>query len=216
LLRLDVGAETGWRWKLRSLPDAPETFYLQQLIAENSFQEALKNYRDTRLLRSDLLTWKARMGELLDTYKSRGTTSASQPPPPTLKAAAPGYVPNASAAPQLQLAEHLQAYTSQGAADAPDAESPVALQLAQSPGADKFVGTYERMQAVRARVDALLPQLEAAEATQGKLLQDIALADLLRMKEMNEKYLVESRFALARIYDSQLRGSESPNSENQK
>jgi hypothetical protein len=41
------------------------------------------------------------------------------------------------------------------------------------------------------------------------------------MKELNEKYLVESRFALARIYDSQLRGPEAspntaPNNGNQK
>ncbi len=212
----DPGAETGWRWKLRSLPDAPETFYLQTLIAEHNFQEALKNYRDTRLLRSDLLTWKARMGELQQTWQSRGAGHPGGVPagPPIVKAAAPGYVPGASAAPQLQMAEHLNVYTSQGAPDAPDAETPVALQLAQSPGADKFVGPYERMLAVNARIDQLLPQLAAAEVAESKVLQGIALNDLLQMKEMNEKYLVESRFALARIYDSQLRGAGTgPNTE---
>jgi hypothetical protein len=218
----DPGAETGWRWKLRSLPDAPETFYLQQLIAENNFQEALKNYRDTRLLRSDLLTWKARLGELQQTYQSRsapGTApgAVAQAAAPTFRTASPGYVPDASAAPQLQMAEHLNVYTSQGSPDAPDAETPLALQLAQSPGADKFVGPYERMLALGKRIDAMMPQLAAAEVAQGKVLQDIALNDLLKMKEMNEKYLVESRFALARIYDSQLRGADTgPNNENRK
>lgn len=218
----DPGAETGWRWKLRSLPDAPETFYLQQLIAENNFQEALKNYRDTRLLRSDLLTWKARMDELKQTYQERnnGSATAGGKPvsaPASVKAAAPGYVPDASAAPQLQMAEHLNVYTTQGAPDAPDAETPVALQLAQAPAADKFVGPYERMLSINTRIDQLLPQLAAAEVGAARVLKDIALNDLVKMKEMNEKYLVEARFALARIYDSQLRGADTGRgSENRK
>ncbi len=218
----DPGAETGWRWKLRSLPDAPETFYLQQLIAENNFQEALKNYRDTRLLRSDLLTWKARLGELQQTYQSRSNTQATPGAPveataPGYRVASPGYVPDASAAPQLQMAEHLNVYTSQGAPDAPDAETPVALQLAQSPGADKFVGPYERMLALGKRIDAMMPQLAAAEVAQGKILQDIALNDLLKMKEMNEKYRVEWRFALPRLTDRQLGGANTgPKKENRK
>ena len=91
-------------------------------------------------------------------------------------------------------------------ASVPDSESPVNLHLAQSPAAEQFVGDYERMQALRGRIDALLPRLAAAEKTQGQLLQQIALDDLKQQKEMNEKYLVESRFALARIYDSQLKG----------
>lgn len=218
----DPAAESGWRWKLRSLPDAPETFYLQTLIAENSFQEALKNFRDVRILQSDLITWKARLGELQQSYQSRSGGGGETAAPasvaiPSFKAAVPGYVPDASAAPQLQMEEHLNAYTGKGSPDAPDAESPVALQLAQSPAADQFVGPYERMQVLRGRVDSLLPQLRSTENIQAKLLQDIALAALLRMKELNEKYLVESRFALARIYDSQLRGADTgPNNENRK
>jgi tetratricopeptide (TPR) repeat protein len=216
----DPGAESGWRWKLRSLPDAPETFYLQSLIAGNKFQEALKNYRDLIILQSDLITWKARLGELQQSYQVRSsgaaaTAASTAAAVPSLKAAVPGYLPDASAAPQLQMEEHLNAYTGKGSADAPDAESPVALQLAQSPAADKFVGPYERMQALRARIDALAPRLSDSENIQAKLLQDIALDELLHMKEMNEKYLVEARFALARIYDSQLRGPDSgSNNEN--
>ena len=80
------------------------------------------------------------------------------------------------------------------------------LHLAQSPGSEKFFGPFERMQALRTRIDALMPQLEAAENTQGQLLQDIALGDLEKQKVVNQKLLAESRFALARIYDSQLKG----------
>ena len=72
-----------------------------------------------------------------------------------------------------------------------------------------FNGLYEQMRALEARIDALLPQLEQAEIAQGKLLQDIAVEDLEAQKRTNEKFLVEARFALARIYDRALK-SDSP------
>ena len=205
----DPTAESGWTWKLKSLPDAPETFYLQALLADNPFQEALKNFRDARLLQLNLQFWKSRMGELQQSYQKR---SGQNLPPASQIARADtggdssGYSSNPSASTQLQLANGLSAYSGQGSPDGPDAEAPVALQLAQNPGAEKFFGAYERMQALRTRIDALMPQLAAAEKTQGELLQNIALDDLEKQKTVNEKLLVESRFALARIYDSQLKG----------
>jgi hypothetical protein len=44
------GAERGWTWRLGDLPDLPETFFLQSVLAEHRYQEALKRYRDARLL----------------------------------------------------------------------------------------------------------------------------------------------------------------------
>ena len=49
--------ESGWYWQLRNLPDAPETRYLYDLLASNAFQEALKNFRDLRAMRSNLEEW---------------------------------------------------------------------------------------------------------------------------------------------------------------
>ncbi len=202
----DPTAESGWTWKLKSLPDAPETFYLQTLLADNPFQEALKNFRDTRLLQLDLQFWKSRMGELQQSYQKRSGQNLPAAPTQMPRADASGYSSNPSSTTQLQLANGLSAYNGKGSPDGPDTEAPVALQLAQNPGAEKFFGPYERMQALRTRIDALLPQLAAAEKTQGELLQNIALDDLEKQKTVNEKLLVESRFALARIYDSQLKG----------
>ena len=202
----DPNAESGWTWKLKSLPDAPETFYLQTLLAENSFQEALKDYRDSRLLQRDLEFWKSRMAELQQSYQTRSGQDSPPPPSSAVKAPSPDYAPDSSAAQQLQLANRLAAFGGQGSPDAPDAEAPVSLQLAQSPGAEQFVGPFERMQSLRTRIDTLLPQLAQVEQTEGTLLQDIAIDDLEKQKVLNEKYLVESRFALARIYDSQLKG----------
>ncbi len=45
-----TGAERGWTWRLADLPDLPETFFLQSVLAEHRYQEALKRYRDARLL----------------------------------------------------------------------------------------------------------------------------------------------------------------------
>lgn len=208
----DPGAESGWTWKLKSLPDAPETFYLQRLLAENDFQEALKDYRDARLLQRNLEFWKSRMAELQQTYQTRSGQDLPPPPAASAKAPAPDYAPDSAAAQQLQLANRLAAFSGQGSPDAPDSEAPVSLQLAQSPGAEQFVGPFERMEALRTRIDTLLPQLAQVEKVEGGLLQDIAIDDLEKQKILNEKYLTESRFALARIYDSQLKGQAEGNS----
>ncbi len=205
----DPGAETGWRWKLRSLPNESETFYLQTLIAENGFQEQLKNFRDARLLQRQLEFWKARLTELQQSYQTR---SAQDHPPPALRAdksVAANYPPGPGAGQQLQMSNRMTAYSGQQApAAGSGALKPVNLELAQSPAGDQFVGTFEKMQALSARIDALLPQLAAVEQTQRTLLQGVAVNGLEKQKALNQKYMVETRFALARVYDSELKAPE--------
>lgn len=57
VLENDATDQSGWYWQLRNLPDAPETRYLYDLLASNSFQEALKNYRDLRAMQRNLDNW---------------------------------------------------------------------------------------------------------------------------------------------------------------
>ncbi len=57
LLREEMKQDADWLVKLRSLPEAPETFYLLDLIASRDFQESLKNYLDLEELRQKLETW---------------------------------------------------------------------------------------------------------------------------------------------------------------
>jgi chromosome segregation ATPase len=64
-----LGASTpaqqiGWSWQLKQLPDAPESRYLYALLADNDFQEGLKNYRDLGVLQGTL----SRGHENLDAY----------------------------------------------------------------------------------------------------------------------------------------------------
>jgi hypothetical protein len=52
LLSADTHGQQGWFWQLIKLPDAPQSRYLYALLADNDFQEGLKNYRDLTYLRS--------------------------------------------------------------------------------------------------------------------------------------------------------------------
>lgn len=65
------GGETGWYWQLRNLPDAPETRYLYDLLASNAFQEALKNFRDLRQMRSNLEEWLQNLDAFQDMVDTR-------------------------------------------------------------------------------------------------------------------------------------------------
>jgi len=61
LRREELKQDANWVVKLRELPQAPETFYLLDLMAAHDFQEALKNYLDLEQLRRKLTRWN---GEL--------------------------------------------------------------------------------------------------------------------------------------------------------
>jgi len=57
LRREELKQDANWVVKLRELPQAPETFYLLELLAAHDFQEALKNYLDLEQLRRKLEGW---------------------------------------------------------------------------------------------------------------------------------------------------------------
>lgn len=57
LTREELKQDADWAVKLRSLPEAPETLYLLELMASHDFQESLKNYLDLEELRKKLEAW---------------------------------------------------------------------------------------------------------------------------------------------------------------
>ncbi|MDB5985759.1 MAG: hypothetical protein JWR16_812 [Nevskia sp.] len=201
-------ADSGWVWRLKDLPDAPETFYLQTLLADHPFQEAIKNFRDIRLLLRDTDAERQRILDLQAAYDTRVKQPVTQRElqqriGALSKDANLGYQPDVR--PQLQMAQMLVAapYEDKAANVAPQ-PPPVKLQLPNAP--TKFDGPYERLEALKARLDTLSPKLKVAEEAGSKLLQKIALNDLDAQRKLNEQYLVEARFALARIYDRQAHG----------
>lgn len=80
ILEQDKGEQAGWYWRLRELPDAPETRYLYHLLASNEFQEGLKNYRDLRLMERNLASWQLSVAAFEDMVGNRREAYARRVP----------------------------------------------------------------------------------------------------------------------------------------
>jgi tetratricopeptide (TPR) repeat protein len=72
LIREESRQDESWVIRLRTLPDAPETYYLMELMATHDFQTALHNYLDLEDLQSRLTTWKTSLDAFDDIIKLRG------------------------------------------------------------------------------------------------------------------------------------------------
>jgi len=69
LVREEIRQDKDWVIRLRSLPDAPETFYLMSLMASHDFQTALQNYLDLEDMRKKLVAWQRNLdayGDLIE------------------------------------------------------------------------------------------------------------------------------------------------------
>lgn len=201
IVRRDIDSERGWTWRLRDLPDAPETYFLQSLLAEHRFQEALKNYRDARLLARNLDAWKTELTQLGEPAAARSASVDLQ-----LDRARRNWEPTWAGTPiWLGFDTRLGA---PGAYDAPLAAAervPLGLQALLPPA--EFEGRRERLQPLAARVEALRPRVRQIASTQDELLEQAALRELEGQKRTIERYLTEARFAVARIYDRRLKGA---------
>ena len=58
LVREEIRQNKDWVIHLRSLPEAPETYYLMALMASHDFQTGLQNYLDLVDLRRKIRTWE--------------------------------------------------------------------------------------------------------------------------------------------------------------
>src|SRR5438046_750399 len=72
LIREESREDETWVIRLRNLPDAPETYYLMELMASNDLQTALHNYLDLEDLRSRLNAWKTSLDAFDDIIRLRG------------------------------------------------------------------------------------------------------------------------------------------------
>ena len=201
IVRRDIDSEAGFNWRLRDLPDAPETFYLQSIVAENRYQEALKNYRDVRFLARNLEGLRGRLGTLDGLYANQTPQNVS-PTELIERARALRKLDRPKLKPRLKMDVLLTAPYSEPSR--PSVQPPLRLLLANTP--PRFNGARERSTELRQRIDNLRGLLTAAGNAQSAVLQEIALRELAGQKKQVEKYLVESRFALARIYEDRLKG----------
>jgi hypothetical protein len=71
LVRGEIQQDKSWVIRLRTLPDAPETFYLMQLMASHDFQTALQNYLDLEELRAKTEGWQKSLDSFEDMIRLR-------------------------------------------------------------------------------------------------------------------------------------------------
>src|SRR6516164_11485933 len=71
-MREETREDEDWVITLRTLPEAPETYYLMELMASHDFQTALHNYLDLEDLQSRLITWKTSLDAFDDIIRLRG------------------------------------------------------------------------------------------------------------------------------------------------
>jgi hypothetical protein len=69
-----------WYWQLKTLPDAPESRYLYQLLASNEFQEGLKNYRELNFMSRNIDDWREDLSAFNDMLDTRKEALAQQVP----------------------------------------------------------------------------------------------------------------------------------------
>jgi hypothetical protein len=71
LVREEIRQDKDWVIRLRSLPEAPETFYLTSLMASHDFQTALQNYLDLEDMRKKLVSWQGSLAAFDDLVRLR-------------------------------------------------------------------------------------------------------------------------------------------------
>ena len=71
LTREESREDETWVVRLRTLPGAPETYYLTELMATHDFQTALQNYLDLEDLRSKLTAWQTGLDAFQDLIRLR-------------------------------------------------------------------------------------------------------------------------------------------------
>ena len=71
LVREEIRNDRDWVIRLRELPEAPETYYLMQLLASHDFQTALSNYLDLEDLRRRLGRWQTSFDAFEDMVRLR-------------------------------------------------------------------------------------------------------------------------------------------------
>jgi len=71
LVREEIRHDRDWVIHLRSLPEAPETFYLTTLMASHDFQTALQNYLDLEDMRKKLVSWQRSLAAFDDLVRLR-------------------------------------------------------------------------------------------------------------------------------------------------
>lgn len=277
LAREEIRHDDNWVLRLRELPEAPETWYLAELMAANDFQSSLRNYLDLVALQRRLARWELELDAfedvialrrryyepLLPVIDKRFRVLDSQirlrteqrsglderlrqllvaPRPDTLitaderllrdrlrtlAAAQAGATGPAAEALRQRIARlqgvlHWDIVTGydQRLTDAWNHLRELDADFARLQGIQRgFVRTrqaatqsYEgygpRIAQVRTRIREARETSAALAARQGRLLENMAVAELEQRRQRLEEYRVKARFAMAESYDRALKAQQ--------
>lgn len=199
MIRRDRDRQAGWTWRLRDLPDAAETYYLAEILADSTFQEALKNYRDLRQLQRKLARDRSQL-------QDGSVDRAPVPAPELFRQRLAGQPPlwksmkvplrletGLRRFPRNETLEGLLAWTYRYA-------SPVTLRVEARSG-DFVEAPNQAAQQMIDRMDNLLERINDVIRKQRDLLEAVAVSGLEEQRALLTRYLIDARFALARLYD---------------
>ncbi|MBR9813528.1 tetratricopeptide repeat protein [bacterium] len=210
LIRRDLDSEAGWNWSVTDLPNAPETYYLYNLIASTRFQEALKNYRDLRFVGRVIDGWLRRISAF-----DSDLAAAARPANPdrTVSDARRNNTGPlfGDIAMDLSMDEQLSAERLRELEKDPEATAQLVrkqLELALAARAPRQLEgvreapTSSKAQLLRPQLLQLRARTDELVVAQRQLLEDMAVQELDGQRKQAENYLVEARFAVARLYDT--------------
>ena len=69
-----------WYWQIKNLPAAPESRYLYEVLADNEFQEGLKDYRELDFMSRNLSAWRESVSAFDDMLSTREQAYAQRVP----------------------------------------------------------------------------------------------------------------------------------------
>jgi hypothetical protein len=165
----------------------PYAGHLRAVIAQNSFYQALKDYRDLQVVQDNLGSWQARLKAGSETASLRKADLAARLP--ALQTALASREDAQSAA----LAQRLSAIVQ---VDARQAERESSLEA-------RSLSARERLLALNVQVENLLRERQ-------DYLQDLAVASLTQQQQRLVGYTTQARFALAQLYDRAYKENVNP------
>lgn len=80
LLAADTSTANGWSWQLEALPEGERSRYLYFTVADHSFHEALKSYRELLALNDYLGDWREKLTAYRDMVATRELAYAQRLP----------------------------------------------------------------------------------------------------------------------------------------
>jgi predicted negative regulator of RcsB-dependent stress response len=222
LTRENIGDDEDWIFQLRDLPDAPETYYLMELLASNDFQTILQDYLDLTDLRRRLAAWQMSIQSYDELVANRERHYAALLPEvdeqfsdletrlqrqfeqqQLLLKQREAMLASPTAQPQQQalLDELDRNLRSLDSALALAQEQHERYKRAYKAATDSYTGYGEPLGELPVKIRDSIDDVENLLASQGRLLESLATNELLNRRRRLEVYADKARFGLANSYD---------------